>query len=58
MRFVQRTFIGRAASSECANPTSCHVYEYLQDSKWLELDAAAIGEKFTIKESFVLVQQA
>jgi len=34
----------------------CHVYEYLQENDWRELDAGDIGQKFVIEESFVLVQ--
>lgn len=34
----------------------CHVYEYLKENEWSELDPAAIAEKFVIEESFVLVR--
>ncbi|MBW3595885.1 MAG: hypothetical protein KY475_01265 [Planctomycetes bacterium] len=34
----------------------CHVYEYVRDNRWRQLDASAIADKFTVEESFVQVR--
>jgi len=35
---------------------NCHVYEYLGNSEWHQLDAAEIGARFIIEEDFIPVK--